>query len=134
TVARQDLDVDRGVRRVLDGIGDPHLLALVTDNLIGNAVKYSPDATVDVEILAGDGHTALEVRDTGIGIPAAELERVFERRYRASNSAGIEGTGLGLAVVREIVEQHGGDVTAGPNAGGGTIFRATIPRRSAQPA
>lgn len=113
--------------------GDPHLLALLTDNLIGNAVKYSPGATVDVEVSANDDHAKLEVRDTGIGIPAAELDRVFDRHYRASNCTGIEGTGLGLAVVRGIVEQHSGTVAAEPNPGGGTIFRATIPRHAAQP-
>jgi signal transduction histidine kinase len=111
-------------------VGDAHLLALVTDNLIGNAVKYSPGATVEVEVFANGDYAGIEVRDTGVGIPAADLERVFERRYRASTSAGIEGTGLGLAVVREIVEQHGGTVAAEPNPGGGTIFRATVLRRA----
>lgn len=112
-------------------VGNSHLLALATDNLIGNAVKYSPGGTVDVEVSAKGDHARIEVRDTGIGIPAAELERVFERRYRGSNSGGIEGTGLGLAVVREIVEQHGGTATAELNPGGGTILRATVLRRAA---
>lgn len=123
-----------GVRLLGDStpvVGDPHLLALVTDNLIGNAVKYAPGATVEVEVFTAGDHVGLEVRDTGIGIPVAELERVFERRYRATNSAGIEGTGLGLAVVSEIVDQHAGTIIATLNPGGGTIFRTTLPRRPA---
>jgi signal transduction histidine kinase len=115
-------------------VGDSHLLALLTDNLIGNAVKYSPGATVEIEVFTDGDHAGIEVRDTGLGIPAAELELVFERHYRGSSSAGIEGTGLGLAVVRDIVERHGGTVAAEPNPGGGTVVRATVLRRPAEAA
>lgn len=111
-------------------VGDSHLLALVADNLIGNAVKYSPGGTVEIEVFTNGDYAGIEVRDTGVGIPSAELELVFERRYRASTSDGVEGTGLGLAVVREIVEQHGGTVAAEANPGGGTVFRATVLRRA----
>ena len=86
-------------------------------NLLTNAIKYSPEGGEIVVRLAqeaaADGDWAvLSVADDGVGIPATDLERVFDRFYRGSNVAGkIDGTGIGLAAVRQIVEQHSGTIS-----------------------
>ena len=111
--------------------GDASRLAQVIDNLCSNAIKYTPaGGTLGVALTAGDGAAVLRVADSGIGIPADEREHLFERFFRASTATehGIHGTGLGLAVSKEIVERHGGTiaVTDGDN-GAGTAFTVTLP-------
>ena len=109
---------------------DPVRFRQVMDNLLSNAVRYSRDrGTVHLECRT-DGPTAvLTVADDGIGIPEAEVERVFDRLFRASNATreGIRGTGLGLALTRAIVEAHHGNVTARANDGHGTVFEVRLP-------
>jgi signal transduction histidine kinase len=102
-------------------------------NLLTNAVKYSPDGG-DVEVTvrreAGpSGEVAvLAVRDSGIGIPPDDLPRIFERFYRASNvGESLRGTGLGLAAVQQIVEQHGGEIGTESAVGVGTTFTVRLP-------
>ena len=102
-------------------------LERVVQNLLANAVKYSPNGG-EVELAlrrergpAGDT-ALLTVRDTGIGIPPLDLPRVFERFYRASNVGDQQrGTGLGLAGVKQIVELHGGDVSAESEPAAGSL-------------
>jgi signal transduction histidine kinase len=119
--------------------GDEQRLRQVLDNLVGNAVKYTPaGGTVVVAVTGDDPEGAtLTVRDTGIGIPEDERHRLFERFFRTSTarSAGVPGTGLGLAVVRTIVERHGGTITAdaGPE-GVGTVFTLRLPPSGSRPA
>jgi two-component system sensor histidine kinase TctE len=85
--------------------GQPALLQEMLSNLIDNAIRYTPgDGQVTVRVINGR-HAALEVEDSGIGIPDAERELVFERFYRGANQAEA-GTGIGLAIVREIVDRH----------------------------
>ena len=92
-------------------------------NLLDNAGKWSsPGASVDVDLHGG----VLEVRDHGPGIDQADLPHVFERFYRGSGSTGVPGSGLGLAIVAQVVESHGGEVSARSAAGGGTLFRTTF--------
>ena len=112
--------------------GDEDRLRQVLDNLVGNAIKYTPaGGTVTVSAGADDrAGTTVTVTDTGIGIPEDERDRLFERFYRASTarSAGIPGTGLGLALVRTIVERHGGTIDAATGPGGvGTVFTVWLP-------
>ncbi len=96
-------------------------------------MKYSPQGgqiTVEVgrEEEAGDTWAVLVVRDQGIGIPESELPNIFERFYRASNARGrVSGTGLGLAGVRQIVEQHGGSVSVASEEGCGATFAVRLP-------
>ncbi len=108
---------------------DPGLLRLVVDNLVGNAIKYTPAGrTPHVSVTAhtdADG-VHLVVADRGIGIPDAEKARVFESFYRA-RPVDYGGTGLGLAICRRIVERHGGSIAVEDNPGGGTRFRVTLP-------
>jgi signal transduction histidine kinase len=118
----------------LVGWWDEGRLSRVLGNLLDNALKYSPqDACVAVSADAvqssGLEFARLRVRDTGYGIPADELARVFERYYRASNvDQGTSGSGLGLAVARQIVEQHGGTIDIESQPGAGTVVSLTLPR------
>jgi two-component system, OmpR family, sensor kinase len=111
-------------------IGDRDLLGLVYYNLIENALKFSPDCG-EVEIRAReDGRfLVVEVADSGPGIPAGELTRVFEELYRGSNVHGIAGAGLGLALSKRVVYLHGGTVGVRSRQNGvdGTVFTVQLP-------
>jgi phosphoserine phosphatase RsbU/P len=105
----------------------------VIQNLLTNAVKYSP-AGGDVDLTVRSEHhddgewAVIEVRDEGVGIPASELPRMFERFFRASNvSDRVRGTGLGLAGARQIVEQHGGRIMVSSEEGVGSTFTVLLP-------
>jgi len=99
--------------------GQPMLLREMLNNLIDNALRYTPeDGAVTVRLSVDAGEVAIEVEDTGPGIPAAERELVFERFYRVLGT-GTDGSGLGLPIVREIVEQHGATITIDEGDGDG---------------
>jgi two-component system, OmpR family, phosphate regulon sensor histidine kinase PhoR len=115
----------------LSVVTDPAKLHDVMRNLIENALKYSRDAaTVRVEAAREDKSAVLRVLDDGPGIPSADLTRVFERFYRVDKSRAREpgGTGIGLAIVRHLVELLGGEVTAGNRPDGGAIFTVRLPQ------
>jgi signal transduction histidine kinase len=110
---------------------DPDLLSFAIYNLITNGVKYSPkDTTVKVSAAAEGGEARITVEDQGYGIASGEQERIFEKFYRLKRDekGSEEGSGIGLALVREIVQQHGGriSVDSAPNAG--SRFTITLPR------
>ncbi|QEH36203.1 Sensor kinase CusS [Aquisphaera giovannonii] len=109
---------------------DPVLLRQVFENLIENAVKYTPSSgAVTVRGRAqGDG-AVVEVIDTGIGIPAEALPRIFDRFYRVdpSRSRRTGGTGLGLSIARALAERHGGSIEADSRPGAGSTFRVVLP-------
>ena len=109
------------------------LLRELINNLLDNAIRYTPaGGRVTARVAAGES-VMLEVEDDGIGIEQGERERVFERFYRVLGT-GADGSGLGLAIVREIVELHSADVLLLPNpAGRGTLVRVAFPRRGAAP-
>ncbi len=117
----------------LVGTWDAPRLRRVLDNLLGNAVKYSPSGgTVTVrvaeEMRPGGTWAVVSVSDPGIGIPAADLPYIFEAGRRGGNVTGrIGGTGIGLAGVRRIVEQHGGMVRAMSDEGQGSTFTVALP-------
>ena len=128
--------VERGIDLGFDGApaplpvnGHPTLLREMTTNLVENALRYAPrGGTVTVRVRAAGGSTvALRVEDDGPGIPEEEREKVFERFYRRLGT-GIEGTGLGLAVVKEIVASHEGaiELTA-PDRPPGLVVKVTLP-------
>lgn len=103
----------------------------VVANLLDNALKYTEHGGVKVR-LGSDGSTAwCEVEDTGPGIPAADMPRIFERFYRIDKARSRQkgGTGLGLSIVKHVVALHGGDVVVRSNAAGGSTFRFEIPRQ-----
>ena len=109
--------------------GDPDALLRVAENLIGNAIKYTPaGGRVDVGVTAEDGEVALRVADTGLGIPEGEQDRVFESFYRAANGRRItKGSGLGLAVCRRVVEEHGGSLALSSTEDSGTTITVGLP-------
>lgn len=111
--------------------GDRDRLNQVFDNLLGNAIKFSPDGG-EVTIRVWDAGDVVEasISDNGIGIPADELEKIFERFYQVDGSTTrrFGGTGLGLAIVKRIVEAHGGRVWAESEQGRGSTFFFTLPK------
>ncbi|MDX6555764.1 MAG: hypothetical protein QOD86_1959, partial [Miltoncostaeaceae bacterium] len=120
----------REVDQTLPVWGDRARLAQVLDNLVSNALKFTPPGgRVEVRARAGDGRITLEVSDTGIGIPGSEQQRLFSRFYRASSAvaAAIPGTGLGLAITKMIVERHRGTVSVESREGSGSTFRVVLP-------
>lgn len=110
--------------------GDPGRLGQVLDNLLSNAIKFSPaGGHVDLALSSHGSGVAIEVRDTGIGIPADEQSLMFQRFFRASTAVGraIPGVGLGLTIVKTIVEAHHGTLTMTSTEGVGTTFRIELP-------
>ncbi|HMB23246.1 MAG TPA: ATP-binding protein [Anaerolineales bacterium] len=108
---------------------DSQRLEQVLVNLIHNAVKFTPRGGEVVLFAApADGEVRFGVRDTGIGIPADEVSRIFERFYRVDKSRTGSGTGLGLSIAKHIVEAHGGRIWADSVEGQGSTFYFTIPR------
>ena len=108
--------------------GSESLLFRVLMNLAENAIKYAGSGRkVTVTVRRDGGDALLEVSDTGPGIPAADLERIFDRFYRADPARSRSGTGLGLALARSIVRVHGGTIRVDSPPGGGTCFRVRLP-------
>jgi signal transduction histidine kinase len=117
---------DYGLR--CDGARVSQVLA----NLLGNAVKFSPEgAVVEVELQPGATHLAVKVTDRGPGIAESDLPRVFTRYWQAKETA-YKGTGLGLFIAKGIVEAHGGRIDVHSRPGQGATFTVVLPRRSLQ--
>jgi signal transduction histidine kinase len=108
---------------------DPTALRQILQNLVENAVRYTPTGSVTVFTEPKENGTVVGVRDTGIGIPREHLPRIFERFYRvdAGRSREVGGTGLGLAIVKHLAEAHGGNVRATSTVGGGTEIAVFFP-------
>jgi PAS domain S-box-containing protein len=110
--------------------GDRQRLGQLLSNLVANALKFTPeDGTVEVRVARRSGSCRITVRDTGIGIPKSERDRLFERFYRASSATdrGITGTGLGLAISKAIAESHDGTIELADDDGPGTTFVVELP-------
>ena len=110
--------------------GDRARIAQLLDNLVSNAIKFTPEGgRVDVRVRALKKQAVLEVRDSGMGIPASEQEFLFQRFFRTSTATeqAIQGTGLGLAISKAIVEAHSGRITVASEEGEGTTFQVSLP-------
>jgi two-component system phosphate regulon sensor histidine kinase PhoR len=110
--------------------GDGDRLVQVVTNLISNAIKYTPSGgKVNVCTQVRNGGVELVVTDTGLGIAASELPRIFERFYQVDKARGPQrGTGLGLAIVQEIIQAHGGRISVtSPGEGQGSTFTVWLP-------
>ena len=122
------------VPRDLAALGDEALLRHIFTNLISNASKYSPEGSEVRWNVRRDGDDALfTVIDNGIGIPAADLPRLFEAFHRGRNVGETQGTGLGLLIVKHCVEFHGGRIDVVSEEGAGTTFTVRLPLFRLQP-
>lgn len=126
----------RGIELVVSGapgaemVGDRQQVLTALRNLVSNAVTYSPDHTrVAVAARVDGGMVAIDVKDQGIGIASHDLDRIFERFYRAdpARSRATGGTGLGLSIVKHVCENHGGDVAVWSESGVGSTFTLRFP-------
>ena len=129
----------RGIELVLIGapgaelVGDRQQVLTALRNLVSNAVTYSPDHTrVAIAARADSGMVEIDVKDQGIGIASHDLDRIFERFYRAdpARSRSTGGTGLGLSIVKHVCENHGGDVAVWSELGVGSTFTLRLPLAS----
>ncbi len=112
---------------------DEKLLRHIFTNLLSNAIKYSPQGgTVDFELACRDGQAIFQIKDSGLGIPKEDQEKLFESFYRAKNVGTISGTGLGLAIVKRSVDIHAGQITVESEVGVGTVFTVTLPLNSTE--
>lgn len=121
----------RGRADVTNLWGDREKLRTVIDNLLGNAIKFTPqDGRVYLRLRAGEGHVEIEVADTGPGIPAAEAEHVFDAFYQGEKQpvGYVKGSGLGLSIAREYIEAHHGRIELLEHTGWGAHFKVTLPR------
>lgn len=133
---QQVLADERGVKLLIDIeenapkiMGANDALNQMVVNLVSNAIKFTdPGGKVKVALSVADEYISLLVSDTGIGIPEAEVDKIFDKFYRVENDMREdEGTGIGLAIVREIVEQHDGSIEVESKVGEGTHFRVKLP-------
>ena len=122
-----NLSLTNHVPEDLTAFADANMLTLIFQNLISNAIDYTPNGEVIVGARPGEGAAAVEcwVGDNGAGIPADRLEKVFDKLETDPDKEG--GMGLGLAIVKQFVEAHGGRVSVDSELGQGSTFRFTIP-------
>jgi PAS domain S-box-containing protein len=130
----RSIEISVEVERCPAVLGDADQLQSAVQNLMSNAVKYSNSGgRVRVGMRQEGGQVHLKVEDEGIGIPAADQGNLFVRFFRAGNTGDIHGTGLGLALVRQVVEQHGGSVDIVSSVGEGTTVTLRLPVISPAP-
>jgi len=113
--------------------GDEALLVVALHNLIANAIQYSPDGSrVGIGVSNHDGVVEISITDQGVGIPEGELDRVFERFFRSdpARSRNTGGSGLGLSIVKHVVQNHGGDIRVWSQPGNGSTFTIRLPEAS----
>ena len=115
--------------RSVTGHWDAFRLEQVILNLLSNALKYGAGRPVEVSVQPEDEQAVLTVRDQGLGIPPEDQARIFERFERAASGRHYPGVGLGLWIVREMVQALGGTVTLDSRAGEGSTFTVRLPRR-----
>jgi two-component system OmpR family sensor kinase len=112
--------------------GDAKLLFQVFSNVLSNAIKYSPDGgVIAMDAAMTTDEVVVAIADHGIGIPESDLDRLFERYHRGSNVSGIVGTGVGLYLVKMVVDMHGGAVAVESKEGEGARFTIRLPRKPA---
>jgi heavy metal sensor kinase len=110
-------------------VGDTRMIQRMISNLLDNAIKYTPSGgSVSVSIMENETHVVVSVIDTGYGISASDLPRIFERFYRCDQSRSQFGTGLGLSLARAIAKAHGGGITAKSTPNQGSTFTVTFPK------
>ncbi|MGE0611709.1 MAG: PAS domain S-box protein [Hyphomicrobiales bacterium] len=134
-VCRRQIDIGTGHAVLMDvnGLperirGDETALGQVFTNLLSNAIKYSPDVKeISVRGWSEDGMACISVTDKGLGIDEEDMPQMFTRFFRARTSTGIPGTGIGLSIVKMLVEMHGGTITVESKKGEGSCFTVRLP-------
>jgi len=107
-------------------LGDPSLLPYVVSNLVSNAIKFTDKGKIVITAKAVDGEVAISIKDTGTGISKENRARLFTKFFKADASA--PGTGVGLAIVKEIIEGHGGRIDVRSELGKGSTFTIYLPK------
>jgi signal transduction histidine kinase len=129
-VQEKGLELSVSLPKELATVGaDPERLKQVMINLISNAIKYTPaPGRIDISVYETCDHMVLEVQDTGIGIPAASLQHLFQKFYRIPESEKMaHGSGLGLSICKRIIDAHGGQIEVKSEMGAGTTFKILLP-------
>lgn len=130
---RKAVEIEVAIDSAATVLGDEGALTEALLNLVGNAVKYSREGgRVVVSAVSRDGKVVISVTDTGVGIPAADLPRIFDAFYRGqAGESSVAGAGIGLALTRRIVEAHGGSIAASSDPGRGSVFVIELPAHQA---
>lgn len=114
---------------------DRKLMRQIISNLLSNAIKYSTkESLIRIDLYYSAPHIILQISDQGIGIPAKDLSHLFDPFHRAANVGTISGTGLGLTIIKESVELHGGTITVESQENVGTTFTICLPDAVDEPA
>jgi signal transduction histidine kinase len=127
---KREIDLRAETNASAECRGDPHRLAQVIDNLLSNAIKFTPTGgNVGVRLASGNGVATIEVTDSGMGIPEGAQAYLFDRLYRAPSAAAsaVPGVGLGLTIVKAIVDAHHGRIAVESAPGAGASFRVELP-------
>ena len=111
---------------------DPLRVEQVLMNLISNVIKYAPASPVIVELIEFDGHGLFQIRDFGMGIPKNKISSIFERFERAQDHRGVSGLGLGLYIVKQIMDAHKGSIQVESDEGKGCLFKVKFPLQEVQ--
>jgi len=112
-------------------IVDAHRVSEAVENLLSNALKFTPpNGRVDIGVAVDDATVTIRVNDTGIGIPPEDIAHLFDRFFRTQNAEAVPGAGLGLSIVKAIVDAHGGTIDVESRVGAGTTFELRLPRRA----
>ncbi len=118
-----EINVPRQCLLLCDKEGVQQVIA----NLLGNAIKYTPSGKITVSAEEGNKEVMIRIRDTGMGMPSDEILHIFDRFYRADKSRSVPGSGLGLSLVRAIVQKHGGKITVNSSPTAGSTFTVVLP-------
>jgi signal transduction histidine kinase len=130
-IAEKSADIDKTIPEGLPpSVGNPRALKMAIQNILTNALKFSPEgSTIQIRVTEADGKLQIAVEDPGCGIPASELSHIFEPFYRGTHAREqqVEGSGLGLSIVKRIVEAQSGRITAKSELGKGTTITLHLP-------
>jgi two-component system sensor histidine kinase SenX3 len=125
------ISIDFDIQEECKVFADREQLVMAIQNLVENAINYSPnDTRVSITVRSDNGHVEIVVKDQGIGIPEADLERIFERFYRVDPARSREtgGTGLGLSIVKHVAANHDGEVKVWSRPSEGSTFTLVLPK------